>query len=289
MRIVTIVSVLVLLLDHAAALKIDDYSDTACIISAYPATKPMGLEFCYWYNDNSCCVPQLDSDAMEIYGNTVNLGLSCSVSKHSIKVTYHPIREWFCLGCDPNEPKYRFKKSVGDKHLAGGQHDPDTSADSKAVTWRVCKSFLTGTDGNSGLWGNGGHMYDQCGILMENPCNGGKQVVWNPKMNNGDGAVTATQNPVLDGWDPFMCGDNLIIPSKEYINSENAGKEFLAAMAPPGFGDVDFSFVVTDDTKADFVYDSTPCFRGLSGALGLLPSLTLTMMMVVVAVLLLVV
>jgi hypothetical protein len=260
-------------------LKIDDYSDTECIVSAKPAVKPEGLEFCHWYNSKSCCVPQLDSDTQEIYGHAVALGLSCSISKHQIKVTYNAVREWYCLGCDPDEPKYRFKSKLGDKNLPGGQADGDPKAADNKVTWRVCKSFLFGNAGNGGLWGKDGSMYDKCGILMENKCDGGKQVVWNPNQNNKDGAVMQTEFSVLQGWDPFMCGDNLIIPSKEYVSEKEPAEAFLRAIPPPGFGDVGFDFVITDDSKADFNRDATPCFRGvLTAAAGaILPSLYLVL------------
>jgi hypothetical protein len=269
--LITIVGFLLATLpDRTTALQISDYSDGQCIVSANAPVKPIGLEFCYWYNSKACCVPQVDGEAGEFFGHAVALGLSCSISKHQIKVTYNAIREWYCLGCDPDEPRYRYKVKKGDKGAAGGQHDPVPTASEDAVTWRICKSFLLGKDGNGGLWNKDGSMYDQCGFLTENPCGNGMQVVWDPKLKNGDGDVFTTTSPVLAGWDPFMCGDNLIIPSKQYVNAPVPVEAFLKDFNPAGFQDSGFSFVITDDTKADFNYDATPCFRGTSSALPLI-------------------
>ena len=150
---------------------------------------------------------------------------------------------WYCLGCDPNEPRYRFKKKAGDKMMAGGQTEAVPSAPETAVSWRVCKTFV------QRMWLGDGTMYDQCGIMTENPCSGGMQVVNSPGADN----LLTTTFPELAGWDQYMCGDNLVVPSIEYANKPDPAVAFLNAIPPPGFGDVGFAFSVVDDTKADFI------------------------------------
>ena len=72
----------------------------------------------------------------------------------------------------------------------------------------MCKSFV------KELWDDNGTKFDDCGIMLQNPCDGGKQYGWNQtkggweKITDEDGEEV----PVLDDWDPYMCGDNLIIP-----------------------------------------------------------------------------
>lgn len=259
--------VILMITQRGVSLGSEDYVDGQCIVSARPPKKPLGLEFCSSYNNKACCIPQLDKDIMEVFSKMTDLGITCSNSKHQIKITYMPIKEWMCLMCDPDEPRYRFLAKKGDAHLPGGQQEGDPNATTTKLKWRVCKTFLQGSDGMSGIWGRDGTMYDQCGILFENPCGDGKQVVWNPREKNGEGDVFATENSVLQGWDPFMCGDNLIIPSQEYRNEPEPAVAFLEKMKPTWFvGDVEFEFVISDDTRPDFDRAATPCFRGLQGA-----------------------
>ena len=236
-------------------LTINDYSDGQCIVSANNPTTPNSLSLCHWYNAKACCLPQLDADNNAFFHAMAGmLGLSCSISKQTIKTTYSASREWYCLGCDPDEPRYRFKKKQGDMMLAGGQIPANPSSPETTVSWRVCKSFL------QRMWQIDGTIYDQCGIMTENPCNGGLQVVM------AAGGQMTTKVPTLAGWDQYMCGDNLIVPSKQFANDPDPAVAFLNSIPPPGFGDVGFMFSVVDDTKADFLWDSTPCFRGIPSA-----------------------
>ena len=245
--------ILHLLFDFVAPLSINDYSDGQCISSANPPTRPLMLTLCHWYNTKACCIPATDQDLWQSYNLAVgSLGRSCSVSKPKIARTYFALRQWYCIACDPLEPRYRFQKSVGDRQLAGGQQDGDPSVPETAVAWRVCKSFL------NKVWKQDGTQYDSCGIRVDSPCGNGKQVV----MGGSPPRVFETEKSVLQGWDPWMCGSVGIIPSQEYKNSPDPAVEFLNAVTPPGFGDVDFSFVVADDSQPDFVWEATPCFMG---------------------------
>eukprot|EP00755_Sulcionema_specki_P038586 Sspe_Gene.111191::Locus_92570_Transcript_1_1_Confidence_1.000_Length_1117::g.111191::m.111191 len=227
----------------------EDIAQGECVVSTRPPTEPIGLEFCHWYQGYSCCVPAADQEAFDLFTALMDLGLACSHSKHSIRTRYKRIREWFCLGCDPQEPQYRFKTSEGSP-LNG--IPPDTSGTGPHFKWRVCKTFVDGVWHGDGDDPRDGHMYDECGVKTMNPCEGGKQVVYDPKADGGKGGVVETSFPVLNGWDPYQCGDNLIIPSKFY-QGESAGVDFLTTLASPlpNFYDIPFAFVVVDNTVSN--------------------------------------
>ena len=220
----------------------EEYASTDCIASAVAATEPMGLEFCHWYNTKSCCIPASDEENLEMFTNLMDLGLSCSHAKHSVRTTYQRIREWYCLSCDPSEPLYRFKTAVGSPKNGIA---PITDSESY-FTWRVCKSF-TDTLWNgeeSHEFPTAGSQYNKCGIKIQNPCDGQKQVVY----SNGKEVLTDT--PVLGGWDAYMCGDGILIPSKAFKGS-TAAKDFMTLLEPPNFGDVSFKFVIVNDMVSD--------------------------------------
>ena len=208
------------------------YATDDCVVSRYPPTTPMGLDFCNWYNDEACCLPAMDLEVTDYFGHLMDLGPACAPNLEEVRARYARLREWVCLACDPKEPQYR-------------EWDPT----SKRWRWRVCRSFV------DRMWGTGGHQYDGCGILLQNPCDGGEQVAWNSQTGGWEAAtVDGEKVPVLDGWDPFMCGDDLIVPSKEYAD----GEQFLRAIRVPGLADLGFTFRVVNDTLAS----NETCFAG---------------------------
>ena len=115
---------------------------------------------------------------------------------------YPEVRFFYCLGCDPDQPKY----TVGS-------------------TLRVCKSFL------ERLWRD--PAYEDCGVMYSNPCPG----------------------PDWD-FDPYMCGDTLLLPKQEYKNAT----QFINVFKPPGLED--FDFVEIDDSldASGNRVDPTPCW-----------------------------
>ena len=70
--------------------------------------------------------------------------------------------------------------------MAGGQTEAVPSAPETAVSWRVCKTFV------QRMWLGDGTMYDQCGIMTENPCSGGMQVVNQRPRTPSRGTLTTS-------------------------------------------------------------------------------------------------
>eukprot|EP01062_Namystynia_karyoxenos_P022425 TRINITY_DN18600_c0_g2_i1.p1 TRINITY_DN18600_c0_g2~~TRINITY_DN18600_c0_g2_i1.p1 ORF type:complete len:375 (+),score=130.16 TRINITY_DN18600_c0_g2_i1:66-1127(+) len=230
-----------------------DYKGGECLISTrVPASAD--LKFCHWYNSRTCCIPAADQESFDQFFALMDLGLSCSHARHSVKQKYRSIREWFCLACDPREPTYRFLSSEGSKDNNIPPDPNRMTAGTVRFRWRVCKSFVDRMwNGDGSPEELNGHVYDQCGVKIQNPCDGQKQVVWDPTANQGYGGVKETNYPVLNQWDPYMCGDSLIVPSKYFGGKKgvDAGTDFLRKILPPSFEDIPFEFVVVDDTVTD--------------------------------------
>jgi len=90
---------------------------------------------------------------------------------------------------------------------------------------RICRSFL------DKLWRD--PAYEDCGVMYSNPC---PDASWD--------------------FDPYMCGDTLLLPKQHYNNNVTA---FINAFKPPGLED--FTFVSIDDTIIDGArIDSTECW-----------------------------
>jgi hypothetical protein len=231
--------------------------NTSCIVSTKPPREPQGLEFCHWYNKHSCCIPTGDQNIIDMFTNLMNLGLACSPAKHSVKTTYNPIRDWYCMSCDPHEPRFRFQTKYGDR-MVGGHNNPDPNAAEDDFTWRVCKTFIYGHDGKSGLWGTDGSKYDSCGLMTPNPCGNQKQFVFNATS----GAIEESAQPVLLDWEDYQCGDNVLVPSSEFEGADEPAVDFMKLVAPPNYDGMNFKFVVTDNTRSDFDWERTPCFLG---------------------------
>ena len=87
---------------------------------------------------------------------------------------------------------------------------------------RVCKSFL------DKLWRD--PAFDECGVMQSNAC----PTSW-----------------VNENMDPYMCGDDLILPKQTF--SSVVG--FINAFKPPGLDD--FDFVAVDDSAEGHL----PCWN----------------------------
>ena len=79
---------------------------------------------------------------------------------------------------------------------------------------RVCKSFL------DKLWRD--PAFEECGVMQSNAC---------------------PSNWADENMDPYMCGDDLILPKQTFNNDVVA---FINAFKPPGLDD--FTFVSVDDS-----------------------------------------
>ena len=83
------------------------YDKNECLVSRNKPRKPLGLEFCHWYNQEACCLPAMDAEIHEFFEATMNLGVACSPAKEAIKRKYQHVLQWVCMSCDPKEPDYR--------------------------------------------------------------------------------------------------------------------------------------------------------------------------------------
>jgi len=178
-----------------------------CSLTNRPPKKARYLKFCQDYNREACCIPGHDLENQVQFENLISgLGPGCKNP-----MMYPEVRFFFCLGCDPEQPKY----TVGDEI-------------------RVCKSFL------DRLWRD--PAYEDCGVMYSNPC---------------------PSNWVDEDFDPYMCGDTLVLPKQAYNGDVT---QFINVFKPPGLED--FNFVAVDDLEEGHVpcwvakvYTSSPATR----------------------------
>ena len=106
---------------------------SACLCTR--RTQARYLKFCQDYNPRACCIPGHDLENQVQFENLISaLGPGCKNP-----MMYPEVRFFYCLGCDPDQPKY----TIGD-------------------TIRVCKSFL------DRMWRD--PACDECGVMYSNPC-----------------------------------------------------------------------------------------------------------------------
>jgi hypothetical protein len=176
-----------------------------------PSVQARYLKFCQDYYNLACCIPGHDLENQLQFENLIaGLGPGCKNP-----MMYPEIRYYYCLGCDPEQPKYTTyvnSTSNGQKVFVEDEI-------------RVCKSFV------KFLWTN--PTYPDCGVMKSNPCPDS----W------GD-----------NGFDPYTCGDDLILPGVEFSD----GIDFINAFKPPGLDE--FTFVEVDDTVPDYDETKTPCW-----------------------------
>ncbi len=93
------------------------------------------LKFCQDYNSRACCIPGHDLENQVQFENLIDgLGPGCKNP-----MMYPEIRYFYCLGCDPDQPRYTNGTEI-----------------------YICKSFL------DKLWRD--PAYDECGVMKSNPC-----------------------------------------------------------------------------------------------------------------------
>jgi len=87
-------------------------------------------------------------------------------------------------------------------------------------TIRICKAFV------EKLWLDYRDQYKECGVMQFNACPEG-----------------------FDDFDPYTCGDDLIIPPVEFGEDLAGGLAFMNQFAPPGL--YDYQFVMSNDSDTD--------------------------------------
>jgi len=74
-----------------------------CFVTSKKPRQPRSLSFCHKFNDESCCAPQMDAEITETFNFLTGTGLSCRIRGD---IREDPLAQWFCMGCDPEQPKY---------------------------------------------------------------------------------------------------------------------------------------------------------------------------------------
>ena len=95
------------------------------------------MKFCQDYNAQACCIPGHDLENQVQFENLIDgLGPGCKNP-----MMYPELRYFYCLGCDPDQPKY---------------------SNNATMELKVCKKFVTK------LWEDA--AYEDCGVMYPNPC-----------------------------------------------------------------------------------------------------------------------
>lgn len=201
-----------------------------CHVTAQVPQAPRSLSFCHKFNDGACCVPQLDDENNDFFGQLTNLGLSCRI-RGDIRVD--PLATFYCLNCDPEQPDYirlglsSYDEDNGEPYsengVDGGHYgvngvtgDPvGFSGEDDKQTLLVDVEWAQTEFKTSPLLAGPDDRLSKCGLLVSVPCMG----------DNGE---------PLDGRDRYMCGDDLIIPSNPdhgalVFNSSNENQVLINA------------------------------------------------------------
>ena len=147
---------------------------------------------------------------------------SCCIPGHDLEnqVQFENLIEGLGPGCkNPMMyPEVRFFYCLG--------CDPSQPQYTNGDQISICKSFL------DKMWVD--PSFEECGVMYSNPC----PAAW------GDDA----------DFDPYMCGDDLVLPKQAYANA----LEFINTFKPPGLDD--FTFVEVDDEKPTWSSAEEPCW-----------------------------
>eukprot|EP00051_Salpingoeca_urceolata_P026952 m.479431 g.479431 ORF g.479431 m.479431 type:complete len:330 (+) comp21445_c0_seq1:279-1268(+) len=180
-----------------------------CQVTGFAPSKPRSLSFCHKFNDNACCPPTLDMENNEMFDSMFDLGLSCRLRGD---VRENPIAKLYCMNCDPQQPRYT--------------RDVNRGADGKPKTVLVCKDWAESEFVLDPLF----EPFNRCGLMVSATCQD----------------ATETDIP---GRDRYLCGDDLIIPGQQYLESDNPLEDFLNEpnLGPP-FLDEDTYFQIVTNT-----------------------------------------
>ncbi|XP_065184425.1 uncharacterized protein LOC135815111 [Sycon ciliatum] len=155
-----------------------------CVGTGLPPRKTLGLVFCRRFSDNACCTPALDAENEEMFGNLVNVGSSCRVRGN---VRNHPMAEFYCLNCDPNQPQFLVNSTV-----------------------YICKEWA------DDKFGTGSELFtkynlDQCGLYAAGACPG------RDRYQCGDDLILPAPNASSDA------GVDIVRTVSELLNFANLG------------------------------------------------------------------
>mmetsp|Transcript_73504 Transcript_73504/g.102113 ORF Transcript_73504/g.102113 Transcript_73504/m.102113 type:complete len:409 (+) Transcript_73504:135-1361(+) len=175
-----------------------------CMISTKMPSKPRSLSFCHKFNDKACCVPQLDDENNEFFGQLTALGLSCRIRGD---IREDPLAKLYCLNCDPQQPQYlrptmSIDSSTNLPNMAVTTYSDGDPANNGALNQvLISSSWASSEFGTDPLLNGPSDRFAKCGLLVSSPC-------------QGDAGT-------LDNRDRYTCGDDLFIPPDAFkvINS----------------------------------------------------------------------
>jgi hypothetical protein len=148
------------------------------------------------------------------------------------------------MGCDPEQPKY--VRSVPHDSVISDSGDPSPTGEegsiSRGGTLLMCKKWAEDSFGTDPILAGPNNRFDLCGLLKSSPC----------ADVNGE---------LIDGRDPYVCGDDLVIPSNHVKTKEGSVlitesiEAFLNldTMGPPMLNE-DYYFKLVDENPCEESY-----------------------------------
>lgn len=221
-----------------------------CIATGMLPNKHFHLRFCgESYPHQRCCSSSTDTQNRESYvALTSTDAATCGPSSPASHKAMKEIRDFLCLPCDPHEPSYRYKQFDGDLHL-GGQAPPNPDADPEEWAWRICKTFIFGKDGKSGMWGADGSKFNECGYSAAQCKNAAY-------LEYDENSSTWIRN--FPETCTFPADSGPVFPSLFYSGTE---LQKAAQVLQDAWSAVNnFAFYVVDDQHPSYSYDEAPCF-----------------------------
>lgn len=223
-----------------------------CFTNEQVPSVPRSLSFCHKFNDNACCVPQLDDENNDFFGQLTNLGLSCRLRGD---IRDDALAKMYCMNCDPDQPKYvRVGASVESMMDTSGGRYVDEGGDRKFHTADfapagelqiVLVSLQWAKDefGADPLLVGRDNRLAKCGLLVSVPCAGD--------------TVEA-----LEGRDRYMCGDDLFLPANSgygVIQMDDNGAYLVNESLFQFFNYPDLGTPMINDGFIFFLVDERPC------------------------------
>jgi hypothetical protein len=141
------------------------------------------------------------------------------------------------MGCDPEQPKY--VRSVPHASVISDSGDPSPTGDEDSIsrdgTLLMCQKWAYDSFGTDPILAGPNNRFDLCGLLKSSPC-------------------TDVNGTIIDGRDPYVCGDDLVIPSN-HVKTKDGSVLITASieaflnldtMGPPMLNE-DYYFKLVDE------------------------------------------
>ena len=164
----------------------DPDGQTCWALEGPPKQPTYKLPMCKMYNEDSCCAPIHDAETQWSYETLVNVADRCL---QYVNEEHFPLREFFCIPCDPDQHKYTSMT--------------DSDNDDFWGEIRICKSFA------DRVWPQNGEDYDRCGFMI---------FTADPEIEGSNAQGDDKNNIVPFGDVAPDTADDPIIPSKFWVD-----------------------------------------------------------------------